>query len=678
MISFGRDVVQNYDRAVSREWIVTNGLGGYASSTIIGLNTRGYHGLLVASLYPPLKRTLLLSKIEEKAAAAGNEHHLSANKYPGVIYPKGYKYLDEFRLDPVPVFTYRFGKTVLSKTVFMVHGENTTVVTYRVHETDQPVSLSLFPLVNCRDFHGRTQRSQGMIFRQEARDRGVALSTVPPCASLYLSSDLAVYLPGGDWHYNLVYDEEAARGLNDKEDSYQPGSFTTELGLGESVSLVASDHIGAHSPQDELRREKERLASLENLVPESLVLPRLLVTASDSFIVTRRSTASKTVIAGYHWFGDWGRDTMISLPGLTLVTGRYQDAREILLNFSHYLKQGLIPNRFPEEGEKPEYNTIDATLWYIYAIYKYFEYTGDTELLRTLHPKLQEIFHWHIQGTEHNIRLDDDGLLAGGEDGYALTWMDAVVEGRAVTPRLGKPVEINALWYNALKCMEFFTTILEKGQSSDYRGMAEEAEKSFNRVFRNDRERCLYDCVGDGGRDESMRPNQIFAISLPYPVVSGSKQLDILEAVERDLLTPFGLRSLSPRDPLYVGRYTGNAKSRDSAYHQGTVWAWLIGPYVTASVRARGRGEDVRSEAKRVLDPFYNHLTQAGIGTVSEIFEGDPPHTPRGCISQAWSVAEIMRAYFEDVLQRRRPRALPSTTPEPEQEPSEEEKRGGE
>ncbi|MDH5362832.1 MAG: hypothetical protein OEW84_05935, partial [Aigarchaeota archaeon] len=266
----------------------------------------------------------------------------------------------------------------------------------------------------------------------------------------------------------------------------------------------------------------------------------------------------------------------------------------------------------------------------------------------------------------------------GGEDGYALTWMDVVVEGRAVTPRLGKPVEINALWYNALKCMEFFTTILDKGQSSDYRRMAEEAEKSFNRVFWNDRERCLYDCVGVGGRDESMRPNQIFAISLPYPVVSGSKQLDMLEAMERDLLTPFGLRSLSPRDPLYVGRYTGNAKSRDSAYHQGTVWAWLIGPYVTASVRARGRGEDVRSEAKRVLDRFYSHFTQAGIGTVSEIFDGDPPHTPRGCISQAWSVAEIMRAYCEDVLQRRRPRALPSTTPEPEQEPSEGEERGGE
>ena len=669
MISFEKDVVQDYHRATSREWIVTNGLGGYASSTIIGLNTRGYHGLLVAALEPPLKRTLLLSRIEEKAAVAGKEYNLSANKYPGVIYPKGYECLDEFRLDPVPVFSYRFGKTVLSKTVFMVHGENTTVVTYRVDETDQPVSLSLLPLVNCRDFHGRTQRSQGMVFRQEARDRAVALSTVPPCANLYLTSDLATYSPGGEWYYKFVFDEEAARGQRDKEDNYQPGSFTAELGLEESASLIASDHADAHSPQDELRKEKERLAHLETLVPDLLLLPKVLVTAADSFIVARHSTANETVIAGYHWFGDWGRDAMISLPGLSLVTGRYQDAKRILLSFSHYLKQGLIPNTFPEGGEEAEYNTMDATLWFIYAVYKYFEYTGDTELLRTLYPKLQDIVHWHNQGTKHNIRLDADGLLSGGEEGYALTWMDAVVEGRAVTPRVGKPVEINALWYNALKCMEFFSTILDEGESSNYRRMAENAEKSFNRVFWNEREKCLYDCVENSERDESTRPNQIFAISLPYPVVSGSKQLDILEVVERDLLTPFGLRSLTPRDSRYIGRYTGNRYSRDSAYHQGTVWAWLIGPYVTAHVRARGKGEAVRSEAKNLLDRFYSHLTEAGVGTVSEIFDGDPPHTPRGCISQAWSVAEIMRAYCEDVLQRRRPRALPSTTLEPEREP---------
>jgi len=643
MVSFDGSICSDFDKAVEKEWIETNGMGGYASSTIIGVNTRGYHGLLIAATRPPLGRMLLLSKIEETLAIGGGRYDLSCNQYPGAIHPEGYKYLDSFRLNPFPVFTYAVEDAIVEKSIFMVYGENTTIVNYRLVKSPGAVTLELRPLLACRDFHGRMRENGDMDTQWGSGSISVSHNEL----TLFLSASReGEFRKSRYWYRDFEYRMELNRGQDSREDLYNPGYFVFSLKEGEEVALAASTKDPSGFDPDELRsHELKRRDSIATHM-------KSLMNAADQFLVRRGGGNLFSIIAGYHWFGDWGRDTMIALPGLTLVTGKYDAAKGILRAFASYCDRGMIPNRFPEVGEEPEYNTVDASLWFVHAVKKYLDYTSDLSLVESeLFPVLTQIIQHYLSGTRYNIHADADGLIYAGEPGTQLTWMDAKIGDLIVTPRRGKAVEINALWYNALRIVEEISQKLENSQWADKCSrLAKKVKRSFNQMFWNEAENCLYDYVDGNYRDAAIRPNQIFAVSLPYQLLSQERAKSVLKVVQEELLTPFGLRSLSPKHEDYIGHYGGDAYSRDQAYHQGTVWAWLLGPFITAYVNVNGRSEKAKAFAESLLSDFLrSHLTDAGLGTVSEIFDGDPPHHPRGCIAQAWSVAEILRAYVEDV-----------------------------
>jgi predicted glycogen debranching enzyme len=661
MIQFTQEVCSDLAAALRREWLETNGLGGFASSTIVGLNTRRYHGLLIAATKPPVGRLVLLSKLEETVVINGQRFELSANQYPGVVHPQGYRYLKRFRLDPFPVFTYEIEGMEIEKLVFMIHGENSTVVQYELHATGKgPASrsasaslhLEVRPLIAFRDYHSTTHQNDALDPRVQSDPGEATVAPYQGQPALHVAHDADQLDPTHYWFRNFEYEVERERGLDFVEDLFSPFALRFDLTRRTSATVVASmerrdaDRVFDYR-QAEINRRKAVLAA-PPVEDESV---RTLVAAADQYIVARGD--QRTVIAGYHWFGDWGRDTMIALPGLTLVTGRADVAKSILLAFARHVDRGMIPNRFPDAGEQPEYNTVDATLWFFEAVRALLQYTGDYEFIQTnLYDVLTDIIDWHVRGTRYAIRVDQDGLLASGEAGVQLTWMDAKVGDWVVTPRHGKAVEIQALWYNALRVMERLADEFgDKPGKRRYTEMAPLANKSFNRVFWNDAAGCLYDVVNGDARDGSIRPNQIFAVSLTHTMVSREKAKRVVEVVERDLLTPYGLRSLAPGDLQYRGRYEGNQWSRDGAYHQGTVWAWLMGPFITAYMKLHGRTREGRQKATQWLAGFREHLGDAGLGQVSEIFDGDAPHQPRGCIAQAWSVAELLRAAVEDVLE---------------------------
>ncbi len=617
----------NFEIASRREWLETNGIGGFASSTVIGLNTRRYHGLLVAATRPPVGRMVLLSKIEETLIAGGRRYELSCNRYPGVIHPQGHVYLKEFRQEPFPTFIYEVDGIVITKSVFLVHGENSVVIEYAA---DQPCALELRPLIAFRDYHSTTHEN-GAIRRDVGLEPGrVHLSPYQGCPDLYLAHTAAETRPTGDWYRNFEYTIEQERGLDFAEDLFNPVALTFELNSSRIATLVASTEPREASSADGFRaREIARRQRVLESAPSDDPLTRALVRAADQFIVRRGEES--TVIAGYHWFSDWGRDTMIALPGLTLSTGRYEDARKILLAFAASVDRGMLPNRFPDAGEMPEYNTVDATLWFFEAVRAYMAHTGDEEFVRAhVCTVLAEIVDWHERGTRYGIRIDADGLLLAGEPGVQLTWMDSKIGDWVVTPRHGKPVEIQALWYNAL-CVMF-----DLSRDSRYREMAERARQSFVAQFWNESAGCLYDVVNGDTRDPAIRPNQIFAVSLFHSILPDELAGGVVDAVERHLLTPYGLRSLAPSDPSYRGRYEGDGRSRDSAYHQGTVWPWLIGPFVTAYSKVHGR-------APQWTEAFRRYVEEEGMGQIPEVFDGDAPHRPGGCMAQAWSVAELLR-----------------------------------
>ncbi len=642
MISFHQHECTDLSTALEREWLETNGIGGFASSTITGINTRRYHGLLVAATRPPVGRMVLLSKFEETLFIGGKRYDLSANQYPGVVHPQGYVLMKGFRLDPFPICTYQVNGIGIEKRIFMAQGENTLVVEYQITtRRPNPVPdclLELRPLIAFRDYHSLT-RANGALDASVAIEAGVA--TVRPYGDVALSiaHNGSEVTPTGEWYYNFLYQAERQRGLDDREDLFNPFVLHFDLGQRSTASVIAS--TAKHSIADvaKLRKSAIDRRSAWQATP--------LVAAADQFIVTRGQL--ETVIAGYHWFSDWGRDTMIALPGLLLTTGRHETAKEVLLAFSQYLDQGMLPNRFPDAGEAPEYNTVDATLWFFEAIRALLASTGDYEFVRTrLYPALVNIIEWHLRGTRYGIRADSDGLLACGEPGVQLTWMDAKIGDWVVTPRTGKPVEIQALWYNALRVMEHLAGRLgDAANSRNYSEIAGRAKASFEGKFWNAAESCLYDVVNGDERDGAIRPNQIFAVSLAHPLLSGTKARNVVEVVERELFTPYGLRSLSPRDSRYAPRYEGQPRQRDAVYHQGTVWAWLMGPFLTAYMKVNGDSEAARESAFNRLRGFDQHLREAGLGQVSEIFDGDPPHRPRGCIAQAWSVAELLRVRSE-------------------------------
>lgn len=644
MIEFGKDICTSYEEATSREWLETNGIGGFASGTISGANTRRYHGLLTAATKPPLGRITMLSKIEETVTIDGEEFELSANQYPGAVSPRGYRYLNSFRLDPFPIWTYSLGKVDIEKRIFMVNGQNVTVVQYSVRSKTRfkkpAISLTVRPMLSFVDYHQLQHQTDSFNTDLTISDGLIELRPVAEMPPLWFSHNGVEVERTGYWYRNFEYAIEKERGFDFREDLFQPFEVSFDLGNAGSIVVSTESGISASEAAGLERSEIKRRKALVKRASAKSAFAKQLVLAADQFIVKRGE--GHTVIAGYPWFSDWGRDTMIALPGLTLSTGRPEIARDILLEFARNVSQGMLPNRFPDAGDEAEYNTVDATLWFFEAVRAYVEETGDLKFVRQdLYEVMADILAWHLRGTRYGIHVDTDGLLYAGEPGVQLTWMDAKVGDQVITPRTGKPVEIQALWYNALRIMEDFAHHFgDEEDKSRYDSMADLAKLSFNGAFWNNEEGCLYDVVENGPRDGSVRPNQIFAVSLPYTMLDEERAKGVVDKVEAELLTPFGLRSLSPRDPKYIPIYIGSPMDRDSAYHQGTVWAWLIGGFVDAYRKVYPDREDRVAE---ILSGFERHLYEAGVGQISEIFDAEPPHSPRGCPAQAWSVAEVLR-----------------------------------
>jgi predicted glycogen debranching enzyme len=653
-IHFGREVTGDFELAARPEWLCTNGIGGFASGTIAGALTRRYHGLLVAALAPPLGRTLVAAKVDETVTYGGVTRALGANAWvSGAVEPKGHRHLVGFALDgTTPVWTYACSDALLDKRVFMEPGCNTTYVQWRVRRARAPLTLEAAVLVDYRDYHGTTRG--GWPMRVEAVPKGVRVTAFDGAHPLLVLADGAVISPEHEWYYGFRLAREEERGLEALEDHLRAAVLRATLPPGGQVTLVLSTETSPALDGDLAwgRREAweaDLLARWRGARPSAARAPgwiQQLVLAADQFVVRRPladDPEGRSVIAGYHWFGDWGRDTMIALPGLTLVTGRSEIARRILTTSARFVDRGMLPNRFPDEGEAPEYNTADATLWYVEALRAYHAATGDDALVRELYPTLEAIVAAHRVGTRYGIGEDAaDGLLRAGEPGVQVTWMDAKVGDRVVTPRIGKPVEINALWYNALRAMAGFAAVVGE-PTAPWTALGDRVARSFER-FWCERTGGCYDVLdGPDGDDATIRPNQIFAVSLAASPLAADRQRGVVEACARHLLTPVGLRSLAPGEPAYCGRYEGGVYARDCAYHQGASWAWLLGPFALAWRRVFGDA----SGARELLTPLADHLGEYGLGSLAEIFDGDPPHAPGGSIAQAWSVAETLRAWHE-------------------------------
>ena len=655
---------------VDREWLVTNGLGGYASGTILGIATRRYHSLLTVSLPAPLGRQVILTQIEESVHAQDGSTYVlgGVEQAGGKTNFLGSVQFAEFRLESgLPVWTYQIKGTIFEKRIFMPYKQNTVHVKHQVINGEEPLRWSLRLAVPFRLHSAAVGGPPGGLYKFVSSGNCHEIHPPPPLpvARFSLHGDHQCFTEDNQSINDIIYRMEEERGYESREDLLSPGFFQMDLKRHKDATLIAStegwETILALDPDDAHRAELERRHALLKTAHPHARRERAsqLVFAADQFIISpsrrtpRTNPASaavenlRTIIAGYYWFTDWGRDTMISLEGLTLTTGRESEARQILCSFSNYIRDGLIPNLFPEGEDEGRYDTADATLWFFHAVDRYLAYTQDWSILKTLLPKLLDIVEHHMRGTRFGIGVDpEDGLLSQGDQGYALTWMDAKYGEWIVTPRRGKAVEINALWYNALcllaEWVEF--RLEDKEKSRHLKTCAEQTQRNFNRRFWNANLGCLYDVIdGEAGDDVACRPNQIFAIALPHPVLNEVYWKPVFETVRRLLLTPLGLRTLEARHGGYKLKYHGDLMARDSSYHQGTVWPWLIGPFVDAWLKVIP--ED-KLEPRQLLENFLDaHLTDGCVGTISEIFDAEEPFAPRGCIAQAWSVAEILRSW---------------------------------
>ena len=657
------------ERPPRREWLVTNGLGGYASGTVAGVMTRRYHGLLIAALPAPLGRFVMLNHVLERVRLPdrrviwlGDEDEVA-----GPNAADRNEHLAEFRLElGLPVWVYRIDRFTIEKRVVMPHAQNSVHLTYQVVDGEGSLRFVLRPSVHFRPHDAPVDEATHRTYTVSSTGNRYELSSGSdlPVLRLMLHGERAALTLDEKGSTGVPYRMEKSRGYQWQGSLWSPCYFRADATAGQAVTLVASterwESIQALSPGAAEDAERERRLRLIEIAgtPADDTFEGQLVLAADQFIIrpagraeeAARARASgeevRTVIAGYHWFTDWGRDTMISLDGLTLTTGRWREAGYILRTFGQYVRDGLIPNLFPEGDREGLYHTADATLWFFHAMQRYVETTHDEEILQRLLPTFIDIVQCHLRGTRFNIRIDPgDGLLTQGADGYQLTWMDAKVGDWVVTPRRGKAVELNALWYNAVCLLESWTRRHGGGESLDLADHARQTRDSFNRRFWYDAGGFLYDVVdGEHGDDASCRPNQIFAMSLPHPVLDRGRWPRLLDVVEQKLLTPVGLRSLAPGSPDYKARYYGDLRSRDAAYHQGTVWAWLIGPFVDAWMKVHPSDRD---GARRLLGGFQQHLSEACGGSISEIFDAEAPFLPRGCIAQAWSVAEVLRSWAQ-------------------------------
>ncbi len=638
---------------LEKEWLLTNSRGSYASGTVLGCNTRRYHGYLIASLRPPVERVVTVSNLLETVQRGGQRYEISNFEFSDRLHPQGYRFLKQFHQQDGVHFEFELGDQMLRKSIYLSYEQDLVMVSYEFSGSDEETELDVMPMVALRDFHSLQSSSSPM--EAELEDSVVTVHTLDPHGpAVHLYMPEGQFHRGTDWWYAIRYRQEQRRGQHDYEDVWVPGSFRVKFRGEKRLVLVMQATAGweRHGLMDldldslieDLRRRRRSLVEQAQVRDE---YEESLVKAADRFIVRRQiqqQGESASILAGYPWFADWGRDTFISLPGLLLCTRRFAEAREVLSTFGAYLDGGQIPNRFDDYGGPPHYNSIDASLWFVHAAYEYQRISGDRATFdREYWPMLEQIVGSYHSGTRDGIHADADGLIMGGDANTQLTWMDAKCNGVAFTPRYGKPVEVNALWIHALRVLAQTGATEEIRRKYEIR--AEKAEESFLRLFWNEKNGYLNDCVyPDGGVDAGVRPNQIFAVSLPHSCLSEDRQRSVVNTVQEHLLTPYGLRSISPRDSRYRGHYQGDQFQRDSAYHQGTVWSYLIGPFVEAYLKVNRFSAESRQQARAFLDPLLRHMEEdACLGSISEIFDGDWPHRPQGCVAQAWSVGELLR-----------------------------------
>lgn len=651
-MKIGRKDCRDLDRALSLEWLETNGRGGFASGTVAGANTRRYHALLLTARRPPTDRYVLVNHVEEWLSVGGETFPLSTNLYPGVIHPNGYTHCTSFSSIPWPTWTYACHGSKVQREILCVRGRDVVIVRWKViGAKNVHVVLRVRPMLTGREYHGLHHENGSLSTEAMIGEQCVVWSPYDglPAVRAFHSG---TYRHEPDWYRRAQFPVEQQRGLDCEEDWWSPGEFMFALKPRKTHTLTfTSEAIDSLGVTPLISGERSRRGRLRQSAPVADPLADAFRQAAETFLAIRDT--KQTVIAGYPWFTDWGRDTFISLPGLCLVTGRHDVARHIIESFAAHVSEGMVPNRFPDSGEEPEYNTIDASLWFVYAVDRYLEYSRQTTGVRSVAwPAVKQILDGYRRGTRYHIHMDErDGLIAGGTAGIQLTWMDVKIGDWVVTPRYGKPVEIQALWIRALDvgarlAAEFGESEYALGCLRDRRQAAE----SFRKRFWYEDGTYLYDTVdGPGGDDTSVRPNQVYAISLCDDLLTKEQSKRVLRTIKDHLLTPVGLRTLSPQDGRYRPRYEGGPMERDSAYHQGTVWPFLLGPFVTAWIKTFGDTAETRTEARSFLNGLEAHLQEACLGHVSEVFDGDPPHQPRGCPAQAWSIAEPLRAMVEEL-----------------------------
>ncbi|MEW6516595.1 MAG: amylo-alpha-1,6-glucosidase [candidate division FCPU426 bacterium] len=652
MILLGRDICGNLEVSSRKEWLETNGLGGYASSTVAGMHTRGYHSLLTVALEQPLRRVVMLSQLEESVTYGGQKFSLSTNQYQDALNPQGYRYLEEFRLDPFPTFTFRLADLLLEKQLFMSYGVPLTWITYRLL-TQPPekaeVHLAIRPLVNFRDHHLRGKEHRFFSTHHDLEKKIVRLLPDRNLPPLNICHNAQGFEHSALWYHNLFYREEAQRRLECLEDLFSPGILNFRLDGSGEASFLAASAVALENPNPETAAHAERLRRREIIetLPPADEFGRSLALAADQFLVRRGDGLS--VVAGYHWLPDSGREAMMALPGLTLSMKRFGEAKTLLRTFRDYCSEGMLPSYFTESDSNPYYNTADAALWFCLAVHHYLQATGDKAFVqRELWPILIEIVSHYRQGTRYGIHMDADGLIEIPEEGAHLTWMDAKVGDWVVTPRAGKPAEINALWYNTLCIVrDLAETFGDQAAHRENTEWAERCRESYRKWFWNEAGGYIYDRVEEHHQDPTLRPNQLLALSLPYPLWDGEKARAILKTVEQELGTSFGFRTLNPGHPEYKGVYEGDLMQREGAAFQGSAWPWLLGSYADALRRVYGTTPETMEKIRRLLKPFHAHLLEAGLGTISEMFDGAPPHSARGCIARACNVAEIIRLHLE-------------------------------
>ncbi len=652
----GKADCRNLARALGLEWLETNGRGGFASGTVSGANTRRYHALLVTA-QPGANRLVLVNHVEEWLCFDGEQVPLSTNLYPGTVYPQGYVHCTSFVPTPWPTWMYTYTRKKIQRDILCVRDRDLVVVRWKfIGPKGGSVALRVRPMLTCRNYHALHHENEQLSTHATITQGWVTWQPYGGLPSVRAFHS-GTYRHAPDWYRHVQFPLEQERGLDCQEDWWSPGEFLFELKSGMEHTLAfTSETVRETDIANLAHRERTRRLRVPQPMPEANRLANVLWQAANSFLVQRGTR--HTMIAGYPWFTDWGRDTFISLPGLCLVTGRHEIAWQIIQTFSSYVSEGMVPNRFPDMNEDPEYNSIDASLWFIHAVDRYLTYSEDTTRVRSIAwPTIKRILDGYRQGTRYGIHMDADGLIVGGTPGIQLTWMDVKIGDWVVTPRHGKPVEIQALWIRALDIGERLATRFgEPDYAMKCRGYRMNAEASFRKRFWYGNGKYLYDTVdGPEGDDTSIRPNQVYALALCDDLLTKEQARQVLSTIVEHLLTPVGLRTLSPHDARYCSRYEGSPAERDKAYHQGTVWPFLLGSFVTAWLKTYGMNAKTRAKGRSFLVGLRPHLQEACLGHVSEIFDGDAPHHPRGCPAQAWSIAEPLRVLVEDL-------GVPTTT----------------